>query len=138
MTGMEVVEEVAEQGLHYYVQAVADGLGVRSDAVCHVPRPRASAYLALPERLPDFAGREVAVLWDAHHGWGLGVETSSGEDLIMLAYLGEDVLPEPDEVVAFVRTLLRGRRTGQLKPPIVRRCDLRAGLARYVPPDLTD
>jgi len=66
--------------------------GVRSDAVCHVPRPRASAYLALPERLPDFAGREVAVLWDAHHGWGLGVETSSGEDLIMLAYLGEDVL----------------------------------------------
>ncbi|HEX4252804.1 MAG TPA: DUF6292 family protein [Pseudonocardia sp.] len=135
---MEVVEEVAEQGLRHYVLAVADGLGVRPSAVGHVPRPRAGAYLALRERLPDFAGREVAVVWDAHHGWGLGVETSSGEDLIMLAYLGEDVLPEPDEVVAFVRTLLRGQGAGQLKPPIVRSCDLRARLASYLPPELAD
>ncbi|HWN36009.1 MAG TPA: DUF6292 family protein [Pseudonocardia sp.] len=135
---MEVVEEVAEQGLRHYVRAVADGLEVRPGAVCHVPRPRAGAYLALPARLPDFAGREVAVVWDAHHGWGLGVETSSGEDLIMLAYLGEDVLPEPDEVVVFVRTLLRGQRSGQLKPPIVRPCDLRARLASYVPSEPTD
>jgi hypothetical protein len=135
---MEVVEEVAEQGLRHYVLAVADGLEVRPEAVSHVPRPRAGAYLALQARLSDFAGREVAVVWDAHHGWGLGVETSSGEDLIMLAYLGEDVLPDPDEVVAFVRMLLRGRRTGQLKPPIVRPCDLRARLASYVPPEQAD
>jgi hypothetical protein len=132
VTGMDVISGVAEQGFRGYVQVIANELGVRPEDVRHGPRPLASACLALRERLPGFARRDVAVVWDARHGWAVGVETSSGEDLIMLAYLGENLLPEPSEVVVFVKTLLTGQRSGQLKPPIVRSCDPGDRLASYV------
>jgi Family of unknown function (DUF6292) len=134
VTGSDVISGVVEQGLRGYVQAVAGGLGVGPEDVCQRSHPVASAYLALRERLPGFARRDVAAVWDARHGWALGVETSSGEDLIMAAYLGEDLLPEPDEVVMFVKKLLAGQRPGQLKPPIVRSCDLSERLTGYVQP----
>ncbi|WP_436498155.1 DUF6292 family protein [Actinokineospora sp. HUAS TT18] len=57
-------------------------------------------------RLPS---RDFALVWDEVHGWAATVETDSGEDLIVLAYLLGDVLPKPAEVVEFARDMLAGR-----------------------------
>ncbi|XGU19570.1 DUF6292 family protein [Rhodococcus sp. 3Y1] len=52
-----------------------------------------------------FPGREVALLWEETCGWALAVETRSGEDLIVLGYLGEHAVPTPDAVADFAATL---------------------------------
>jgi len=52
-----------------------------------------------------FPGREVALLWEETCGWALAVETRSGEDLIVLGYLGEHAVPAPDAVADFAATL---------------------------------
>jgi hypothetical protein len=58
--------------------------------------------VALEQRLPGFPDRDVALLWNEQHGWSVGVETSCGEDVIVLCYLGTDILPTPRVVARFV------------------------------------
>jgi hypothetical protein len=59
------------------------------------------------------------------------VETHSGEDLIIVGYLGGDtVVPDPDTVSAFTARLLAGDadlRPGT--PPAIRSCRTHADLA---------
>jgi hypothetical protein len=66
--------------------------------------------------------RDLALLWDERHGWSAAMETHSGEDLIVLAYLnGEDVLPEPCEVARFLAALrANDHSVGRPDPPRLR------------------
>jgi hypothetical protein len=95
------------------------------------------AYIPLDERMPAFPGRDVALLWDERHGWCGAIETASGEDLIVLSYLGSDVLPPPRVVAAFALELIAGTGPGQAAPPAFREAaaadDLPARLADYAP-----
>ncbi|MEV6913196.1 DUF6292 family protein [Amycolatopsis sp. NPDC051071] len=96
------------------------GIGLESCTVDH--DSPASAYVALDEQLRSRPGRDVALLWDEVHGWAAAIETHSGEDLIVIRYLGgKTVVPPPAEVTRFV-TALRDddHRIGRLTPPHLR------------------
>lgn len=124
-------DERAEWGLRRYVCRIATALGVGPESVCcELERP-ANGYLALDERLPDYPERDVALVWDAVHGWAVGFETGSGEDLLMFAYLGEDVLPEPERVVTFTKEVLAGHATGECSPRQLANENLTTRLIRY-------
>lgn len=88
-------------GLTGYVAAVGVG-----EEFCTVDLDDpASAYVALDVRLPRHPGRDNALLWDEGHGWAFAVETHSGEDLLVLAYLGGELVPAPARVRGFVAAI---------------------------------
>ncbi|WP_370962388.1 DUF6292 family protein [Amycolatopsis sp. cg9] len=105
----------AARGLRQYLLAVATELDVPA-WFCEVAVP-AGGYLALDQRLDRFPDHETALLWDERDGWSAAVESATGDEVIALAYLGVDVLPSPDEVVAFVKDLYRGDYPGRPDPP---------------------
>jgi hypothetical protein len=109
----------AARGLRQYLLAVAAKLDAPA-WFCEVEVP-AAAYLALERRLARFPDHETALLWDERDGWAAAVESATGEETIVLAYLGEDVLPAPDAVVAFVRALYEDSYPGRPDPPGLRR-----------------
>ncbi|WP_311771488.1 DUF6292 family protein [Actinophytocola algeriensis] len=63
----------------------------------------------------------MALLWEERHGWSAAIETHSGEDLLVVAYLGRDVLPAPAVVAAWVRDLLTGTGVSASLRPSCRR-----------------
>jgi hypothetical protein len=121
----------AEEGLRRYVHRVADGLGVGLEGVWSELADEAAAYIALDEQLPSRPGRDVALVWDDRRGWAIAVETRSGEDLLMVAWYGPELLPAAQEVVRFTRDVLAGR-AGESVPPAVQtaRMRVRVRLAR--------
>lgn len=124
--------ERAEWGLRRYVQQVALGLGVGLESACCESAEPASAYLALTQRLLSAPDRDVALFWDATHGWALGIETGSGEDVLVQAYLGSaQLLADPGTVVGFAKTLLAGHHAGQPNPPQLFGDDLPSQLTAY-------
>lgn len=99
-------EDTLKQGLRRYAGLVAEALGlagdsyyVRSDAVGEV-------YLALDGAPPTFPDRDAALLWDEVHGWAVAVEARCGEELLVVGYFGDDLMPPPAVVARFVRQLL--------------------------------
>jgi hypothetical protein len=125
------------RGLQRYVELVTDALG-HTDHACHTQtEPPVTAYVPLDERIPAFPDREAALLWDERHGWCGAVETASGEDLIVVSYLGSDVLPAPRVVARFAARLVAGTGPGQAEPPAFRTLatddDLPDRLGAYAP-----
>jgi hypothetical protein len=110
---------VTARGLRQYLLAVAGKLEAPA-WFCEVEVP-ASAYLALERRLARFPDHETALLWDERDGWSAAVESPTGEDVVVLAYLGDDVLPAPQAVVKFVGDLYGEEYPGQPAPPDFRR-----------------
>jgi hypothetical protein len=96
------------------------GIGLESCTLDH--DTPVSAYVALDTRLPHYPGRDVALLWDEERGWAAAVETHSGEDLIVLRYLGgPTVVPSPRRVARFVTALHEDDHTiGQPVPVTLR------------------
>jgi len=134
------VDSSAARGLHEYVRCVAAALGLRGESWLVQLESPANVYLALDERLSAFPDGDVAVTWDEEHGWALGVESNPGAELLVLGYLGDDVLPAPEVVAAAVRRSVVGTlpRNGR---PAYRAAgdadDLLSRLAAYaVPVDL--
>lgn len=121
-------------GLRRYVWSVADTLGVGAGC-CYVQLdPPVQAYIPLDDRLPRLPGSDVAVLWDSTHGWAVGVEDGIGADVVPLAYLGGDLLADPQVVADFVRRFLAGEPFGEPEPPTPATADLRDRLAAYASP----
>jgi hypothetical protein len=110
------------QALHDYLASVADACGVGPESCTVDLDTPASAYVALDWRLPRFPERDLALLWDERHGWAAAIETHSGEDLIVLSYLGGDtVTPAPHVVAGFVKALRDGDPdAGRPDPPAIR------------------
>lgn len=116
--------------LRGYLAIVAAELGVGLESCTVDVDLPVSAYLALDQRVAAFPERDVALLWDERHGWSLAVETHSGEDLIVLAYLDADtVAPSAELVVRFVEEICAGEsKLGIPDPPAIRRPGDRGGL----------
>lgn len=108
------------QGLHSYLRQVCRALGVGRDASCWDIEDRATAYVALDGRLPGYPNHDLALVWDEENGWAAALETRTGDDLIVLCYLGPDLLPAPRVLVEFVETLRQDGYPGQPDPPAVR------------------
>jgi Family of unknown function (DUF6292) len=126
---------LAAQGLSRYVRLVAEELGLTGECSFSQLAPPVNAYLALDGHLPLFPSRDVALIWHEEHGWAAGIETHSGEDLILLSFLGDVVLPAPRVVAQFARSVLGEELPGQPEPVALRKADddddLRAQLVSY-------
>lgn len=110
-------------GLTGYLAAVSAAVGVGEESCTVDLDAPASAYIALDVRLPRHPGRDTALLWDERHGWAFAMETRSAEDLLVLAYLGGELVPGPGRVRGFVAAVRSaGGGSGEPVPP-----DLRGG-----------
>lgn len=129
-------------GLRRYVVLVVVAVGAPEDGFSVDLDPPVSAYVAVQQRIPGLPDWDFALTWDECNGWAAAIETSAmryvGDDLIVLAYLGRDVLPPPCLVALFAAGLLRGEQLGQLDPPEFRSADadddLQQRLAHYSRP----
>ncbi|PXY22696.1 DUF6292 family protein [Prauserella muralis] len=108
--------EAAQRGLHGYVAAVIESLGLHGAAYCLEPEPL-GAYVALDERVPGFTRRDAALLWDVRQGWATAIETGCNEDLIVVSYLGAEPVPAPARVADYLAAVLRGETPGRTVPP---------------------
>lgn len=134
------------RGLRGYVTAVAAELGVGWESCALDLDTPVSAYIAMDWRLNRFPDRDAALLWDERHGWAVAVETHSGEDLIVLAYLGggsadglDSVVANPRVVTRFLSAVRAGDHSvGQPDPPALRPAgnhdELTARFTRFVEP----
>lgn len=112
-------ERVFTTHLRAYVTAVAHALGIGEESTMIDAAAPASAYLALDGRLPSYPHRELALVWDERHGWAAAVETHSGEDLLLIAYLDprHGLVPAPHIPAEFITALRHGHPAGRLDPP---------------------
>lgn len=121
------------RALRGYARSVTRELGLTPERSYVQVEGLATVFLELDSRLPAFPDREAALLWDQRRGWAAAVETHSGEDLIVQAWFGSDLLPRPRVVARWVDALLRGddhpdAGYGSTGPE---RVDLARGLAPY-------
>lgn len=133
----DIDAEAAEAALRTYVHRVAAALGVGPESTWTELADRPGAYIALGDRLPRQPAGDVALTWDGISGWALGVEIGGGEELLVLDRYGPDVVPDPDDVVAFTKSVLAGESPGQpaaARPPLPGNGDtVRARLRAYLP-----
>jgi hypothetical protein len=108
--------------LQTYLADVTAALGIGLESCTADHDSPVSAYVALDEHLPGYPGRDVALLWDEVHGWAAAIETHSGEDLIVIRYLGgTTVTPVPEDVTRFLTALREDdHHVGRLDPPVIR------------------
>ncbi|WP_232376843.1 DUF6292 family protein [Amycolatopsis aidingensis] len=125
--------EPAERGLRCYLERVAAGLGIGPESACCELACPATAYLALDERPVDLPGWDAALVWDDERGWALGVENSGRKELRVLAWYGLEVVPQPEEVVRFAKSVLGGHRPRSPGRPAGSPEWVRAQLETYVP-----
>ncbi|UOX90686.1 DUF6292 family protein [Amycolatopsis sp. FBCC-B4732] len=108
-------------GLTGYLAAVSTAVGVGVESCTMDLDDPASAYVALDVELPHHPGRDTALLWDERHGWAFAMETHSAEDLLVLAYLGGELVPAPARVRGFVAAIRSaGGTVGEPVPPDLR------------------
>lgn len=119
-------DDTLSRGLRQYVRLVSEALGLTGESSYVQADDAISAYIALDRRLRRFPGRDVALLWDEKHGWSAAVETHSGEDLLVVAYLGRDVLPRPASVAAWASELFDRPAAEPGTPPFL---DTHGGIA---------
>ncbi|WP_239153914.1 DUF6292 family protein [Amycolatopsis sp. FDAARGOS 1241] len=100
-----------------YVAEVSAAVGVGEESCTTDVDPSASVYIALEMRLPRHPERDVALLWDERHGWSVAIETHSGEDLLVVAYVGGALVPEPAQLSRFLDALAGGARPVLTVPP---------------------
>ncbi|GAB1516177.1 DUF6292 family protein [Actinophytocola sp. KF-1] len=136
-------DDSVSRALRRYVRLVNEALGLTGECWYVQADDAVSAYIALDRRLRRCPDRDVALLWDDSHGWSAAIETHSGEDLLVVAYLGQEVLPAPARVAAWVRDLFDRHRSLDEPlidvPPVFGPDDgLAARLARYARPGWTD
>ena len=108
------------RGLRRYVRQVCRTLGVGPEASCWELDDVASAYIALDGRLPGYPNHDLALIWDEENGWAAALENRFGDDIVVLSYLGVDVLAEPEAVADFVAELRADRYPGEPEAPELR------------------
>lgn len=111
----------AAAALSAYVGAVTAELGIGLESCTLDHASPLSAYVALDQRHPAYPERDVALVWDEERGWAAAIETHSGEDLIVLRYLGGTLVPSPRRVARFTEAVLGDDHTlGTPDPPRLR------------------
>jgi hypothetical protein len=94
------------RALRSYVKAVTAAIGVETTAAWCEYGPPSSAYVALPERLPDDPDRYLMLQWSDDAGWSLAVEPKGAEAPVVLAAWPDDVYLAPSDLAAAVGTTL--------------------------------
>lgn len=117
MTGDEGRHELAERGLRTYVERIASGLGLGRESLWTEVADTGAAYIALRQQLPEDPGRDLALIWDEHSGWALGVENGAGDDLLVLAFYGAELLPPPENVIVFAKDTITHHGDATAVPP---------------------
>ena len=108
LTNEDDRELILHHGLPAYLAAVSAAVGVGAESCMADFGSPASAYIALDARLPHHPGQDVALLWDELHGWSAAVESDSPKDLLVVAYLGGALVPEPQRLARFLAAVRRG------------------------------
>ncbi|GAA5159504.1 MULTISPECIES: DUF6292 family protein [Amycolatopsis] len=104
------------QGLAGYVESIAAALDLPEQGTSFEISDTATAYVAL-RRTPQRPGEDLMLVWSEGSGWAVAVETDPGAQPRVLAYLGgENPVPAPEVVAAFVRDVLSGRRGPGTRP----------------------
>lgn len=116
-------------GLAQYLRHVARELGLSAAYGYYELDPPAGAYLDLQRSPAAFPARNAALIWDEEHGWALGIDSHSGLSLVVLSYLGGQVVAPPSAVAGFVSGMFSDRSPGQARPPALRRAGDEDGLA---------
>lgn len=98
-------DDTVLRGLQRYVRLVSQAMGLRGECSYFPAGEIASAYIALDGRFSRCPDRDVALLWDENQGWSAAIETHSEEDLLVVAHLGQDLLPLPKAVAAWAAGL---------------------------------
>lgn len=128
-------EPSAESGLAGYVRSVAALIGVPYEGTTCEISDSANAYLAVARRCRTHPGHDMMLLWTERDGWHAALETTPGEEPLVLAYLGGPLVPEPRSVADFAESIIAGRPAGVPVPPAVRTAreheQLTASLALY-------
>ncbi|SNR28677.1 hypothetical protein SAMN06265360_101247 [Haloechinothrix alba] len=123
------------RGLAAYVHAVAKALDVPVEGTTCEVSDTATAYLALATRLANYPDHDLMLVWSEQHGWEAAVETEPGVVTEVIAYFGDEPLPEPGQVLAFVRAIVEGRHWGGSRPTfstVDNRRELAARSSRYI------
>ncbi|GAB3686820.1 DUF6292 family protein [Saccharopolyspora tripterygii] len=107
-------------GLVNYVHLVAEGMDDVDEVDVDVDGELATVVVLVSSRVPTLVDRPLLLTWDEVAGWALRVETSGMGDTTSLAYLGGDILPDPQTVQAFLRDALAGRSPGTFSAPAFR------------------
>ena len=129
-------------GLDGYLRAVAMTVDVPVETAWSDTHPPATAYLPCPNRSPERPDQDLLLVWGERDGWLIAADTTLTEPPIVLAYLGQTILPAPDTVRQFMADMIAGRHPGQLHPPGFRDVgdhdDLADRLAAYQTRHLAD
>jgi hypothetical protein len=88
-------DDTALRGLQRYVGLVSQASALSGECWWVQADDLACAYIALDGRFSCCPDRDVALLWDESQGWSAATETHGGEDLLVVAHLGQDLLPPP-------------------------------------------
>ncbi len=105
------------RGLAGYVRAVAEAVGVPTEATSFEISDTATAYLGLTRRRSERPGDDLMLIWSERQGWAVAVETMPEEEPMVVAYFaGMDVVPAPAVVARFVTDVVAGRRPGSPRP----------------------
>jgi hypothetical protein len=124
------------QGLAGYLSAIAKALDLPAQGTSFEISDTATAYVALAGQSALVPGRDLMLVWSERTGWVLAAETDPGEPPSVIAYFGgEDPVPDPLAVAAFVDDVLAGRRTQGERPAfsiVGNRADLADTLSPYI------
>ena len=135
-------DDSVPRALRRYVRLVSEALGLHGESSYVQADESITAYLALDRRLDRFPERDLALLWDEDHGWSAAIETHSGEDLLVIAYFGRDVVPPPAAVAAWADGIARRAHlpttAADPVPAPPAEDDLAERLAAYAVPVWTD
>lgn len=128
-------DDSVARGLQRYVRLVCRALGLQGACSYIQSDDPLSAYIALDGRFDRYPEHDVALLWEETHGWSAAIETHSGEELRVVAYLGKDVLPPPEEAASWMRGLFRRDLTLDERPVPAISDGTRRRLAAYLDRD---
>ncbi|RRO18694.1 hypothetical protein EIL87_06155 [Saccharopolyspora rhizosphaerae] len=108
-------------GLVNYVRSVTEGLDDEVGTVdLDVESGLATVIVVLNSRVPTLAELPLLLTWDEVSGWALRVAVDGEGETTPVAYLDEDVLPEPVRVQLFLRAATSGDNPGSLFAPAFR------------------
>jgi Family of unknown function (DUF6292) len=93
--------------LRHYIEAVAVQVGVEPTAAWSDYGIPSTAYVALADSMADYPDRLLMLQWGSDRGWCLALEPERGEDPYVLAAWPDPIGPEPADLAARVRHVLR-------------------------------
>lgn len=95
-----------DEDFRAYVESVAAEVGSAAEH-CYCSAEKREAYVVVSTRDEKiYPGREVALIWNGDTGWGVAVETHSGEDMLLLGSVSGTPVPTPATVAGLCRRLL--------------------------------